>query len=490
MSENMLTGSLPPEISNLVKLEVLMLYGNKLTGKIPPELGNLANLYMLTLSGNKFSGDIPPEFGQMNNMQFLDISMNKLNGSIPQELGSCTELLSLLINHNSLSGELPVSLGNLGNLQLALDLSNNNFTGALPVQLGSLIKLEVLNLSHNQFDGNIPPSFADMASLSALDVSYNNLEGPLPTGRLFHNASIGWFLHNNGLCGNLSGLPTCASAMDLEHHDRRIHRLALAISIPLCIVVVLTFLGVVMIIHKRKRPHDNTTAVDTRDVLSVWNFDGKLAFEDIIRATENFSESYIIGSGGYGTVYKAQLQGGRLVAVKRLHKTEEDNMNDEKRFISEIEVLTKIRHRSIVKLYGYCSHQLYKFLVYDYIDRGSLHATLENEELAKELNWQRRVAIARDVAQAMYYLHHECNPPIIHRDITSSNILIDANFKACVSDFGIARIIKPDSSNWSELAGTYGYIAPGMWLALILHAYCTHVRNKLHCTKLRVYIGT
>jgi tRNA A-37 threonylcarbamoyl transferase component Bud32 len=253
---------------------------------------------------------------------------------------------------------------------------------------------------------------------------------------------------------------------------------------------VLTFLGVVMIIHKRKRPHDNTTAVDTRDVLSVWNFDGKLAFEDIIRATENFSESYIIGSGGYGTVYKAQLQGGRLVAVKRLHKTEEDNMNDEKRFISEIEVLTKIRHRSIVKLYGYCSHQLYKFLVYDYIDRGSLHATLENEELAKELNWQRRVAIARDVAQAMYYLHHECNPPIIHRDITSSNILIDANFKACVSDFGIARIIKPDSSNWSELAGTYGYIAPGMWLALILHAYCTHVRNKLHCTKLRVYIGT
>jgi tRNA A-37 threonylcarbamoyl transferase component Bud32 len=253
---------------------------------------------------------------------------------------------------------------------------------------------------------------------------------------------------------------------------------------------VLTFLGVVMIIHKRKRTHDNTTAVDTRDVLSVWNFDGKLAFEDIIRATENFSESYIIGSGGYGTVYKAQLQGGRLVAVKRLHKTEEDNMNDEKRFISEIEVLTKIRHRSIVKLYGYCSHQLYKFLVYDYIDRGSLHATLENEELAKELNWQRRVAIARDVAQAMYYLHHECNPPIIHRDITSSNILIDANFKACVSDFGIARIIKPDSSNWSELAGTYGYIAPGMWLALILHAYCTHVRNKLHCTKLRVYIGT
>ncbi|CAN6223108.1 unnamed protein product [Urochloa humidicola] len=471
MSENMLTGSLPPEISNLAKLEELILNGNKLTGKIPPQLGNLANMYMLNLSGNEFSGDLPPEFGQMSNLQFLDISMNKFNGSIPQELGSCTELLSLLINHNSLSGELPVSLGNLENLQLMLDLSNNNFTGGLPVQLGSLVKLEVLNLSRNQFDGIIPPSFADMASLSALDVSYNNLEGPLPIGTLFHNASIGWFLHNKGLCGNLSGLPTCASAIDLEHHSRRIRRLAIAISIPLCVVAVLTFFGVIMIIHKRKGPHD-TTILDTRDVLSVWNFDGKLAFEDIIRATENFSESYIIGSGGYGTVYKAQLQGGRLVAVKRLHKTEEDHMNEEKRFISEIELLTKIRHRSIVKLYGYCSHQQYKFLVYDYIDRGSLHATLENEELAKELNWQRRVAIARDVAQAVYYLHHECNPPIIHRDITSSNILIDTNFKACVSDFGIARIIKPDSSNWSELAGTYGYIAPELSYTSVVTTKC------------------
>lgn len=181
-------------------------------------------------------------------------------------------------------------------------------------------------------------------------------------------------------------------------------------------------------------------------------------------ATENFSERYIVGSGGYGTVYKAQLQGGRLVAVKMLHPTEE--VNDEKRFISEIEVLAKIRHRSIVKLYGFCSHPRYKFLVYNYIDRGNLHSTLEDVELAKELNWQKRLAIARDVAQAMYYLHHECNPPIIHRDITSNNILLDAALKAYISDFGIARILRPDSSNWSELAGTYGYTTPGRWPAV------------------------
>ena len=191
----------------------------------------------------------------------------------------------------------------------------------------------------------------------------------------------------------------------------------------------------------------------------MWNFDGKLAFEDIIDATENFSDGYIVGSGGYGTVYKAHLQGGQLVAVKKLHPLEEE-MGDEKRFLSEIEVLTKIRHRSIVKLYGFCSHPRYKFLVYEYIDRGNLHVTLENEELAKELDWKRRAAIVRDVAQAIYYLHHECNPPIIHRDITSPNILLDASSKAYVSDFGIARILKPDSSTYSV---TYGYIAPGVW---------------------------
>jgi len=397
--------------------------------------------------------------------------MNKLSGSIPQELGSCTGLLSLLISHNNLRGELPMTMGNLGNLQLVLDVSNNRLTGGLPSQLGNLVKLETLNLSHNDFNGSIPSSFASMVSLSALDVSYNNLEGSLPTGQLFRNASIGWFLHNNGLCGNLSGLPKCSSDPKLQHHNRRIRSLLLSISIPLCIVTILATFGLIMIVKRSKRPQ-RTAAPDKRDVFSVWNFDGKLAFEDIIKATENFSERYIVGSGGYGTVYKVQLQEGRLVAVKKLHETEEE-ISDEKRFIREIEVLTKIRHRSIVKLYGFCSHRLYKFLVYDYIDRGNLHETLENDDLAKELNWQRRAAIARDIAQAMYYLHHECNPPIIHRDITSNNILLDADFKAYVADFGTARIIKPDSSNWSELAGTYGYIAPGM----LVITFCLHLAN-------------
>jgi len=351
-----------------------------------------------------------------------------------------------------------------------LDASNNKLTGELPAQLGNLAMLELLNLSHNQFSGSIPKSIVGMVSLSTLDVSYNNLEGPLPIGRLFSNATIEWFLHNKGLCGNISGLPTCSSTSEMEYHKEGIHTMVLAISIPVCVVTILAVFAVAMIVHKRSM-QQNTICTDRIDVLSVWNFDGKLAFEDINAATENFSERYIVGSGGYGTVYKAHLQGGRLVAVKKLHQTDEQTI-DEKRFIGEIEVLTKIRHRSIVKLYGFCSHPRYKFLVYDYIENGNLRSILQNEELAKELDWKKRVSIARDVAQAIYYLHHECNPPIIHCDITSNIILLDADFKSYVSDFGIARMLKPDSSNWSELAGTYGYIAPELSYTSVVTAKC------------------
>ncbi|CAL5079252.1 unnamed protein product [Urochloa decumbens] len=308
------------------------------------------------------------------------------------------------------------------------------------------------------------------AAMAVTEISLRNagLDGRL--GRLFRDASAGWFLHNKGLCGNLTGLQKCSSTPILEHHKARTHGLVLAVSIPICIVIILSIFSVVLIHHKRKIPQ-KATVTDPRDVLSVWNFDGKLAFEDITRATENFSDKFIIGSGGYGTVYKAQLQVDRLVAVKKLHPTEEE-ISDEKRFLSEIDVLANIWHRSIVKLYGFCSHPRYKFLVYDYIERGNLHDILKNEELAKELDWQKRVAIARDVARAMYYLHHECNPPIIHRDITSNNILLDAEFKAYVSDFGIARMLKPDSSNWTELAGTYGYIAPELSYTSVVTTKC------------------
>uniref|UniRef100_A0ACD5XZ78 Uncharacterized protein n=1 Tax=Avena sativa TaxID=4498 RepID=A0ACD5XZ78_AVESA len=335
------------------------------------------------------------------------------------------------------------------------DLSMNSLSGPIPLELGKLEVLMFVNLSRNQLSGSIPLSISSMQSLSILDVSCNFLEGPLPKG--IHNASTEWFVHNKGLCGDLVDMPPC----NLPHGDHRRNNknLILAVSVSMFGISILIATGVITLVICRKKVYQKTDFERRRGVFSVWSFDGRMAFEDIIIATENFDEKHCIGEGSYGIVYKAELQDGHVVAVKKLHIGNEE-AHDEERFYHEIEMLTKIRQRSIVKFYGYCSHPQYRFIVCQLIERGNLASILSNDEEAVQLNWQRRTTLIRDVAQAIAYLHHDVHPPIIHRDITSRNILLDADYRAFVSDFGIARMLKPDSSNWSTLAGTYGYIAP------------------------------
>lgn len=129
--------------------------------------------------------------------------------------------------------------------------------------------------------------------------------------------------------------------------------------------------------------------------------------------------------------------------------------------------LTEIRHRNIVKFYGFCCHSQCKFLIYDHIERGSLASILKDEEGAAELNWVKRVNVIKGVANALSYMHHDCEKPIVHRDLSSNNILVDLEFEAYISDFGNARILKRASSkfsNWSALVGTFGYVAAGKFL--------------------------
>ncbi|CAN6251164.1 unnamed protein product [Urochloa humidicola] len=222
---------------------------------------------------------------------------------------------------------------------------------------------------------------------------------------------------------------------------------------------------------RRRKSQKGSSQTNAGDMLSVWNFDGKIAFQDILDATENFDEKYCIGVGGYGSVFRAELEGGNVFAVKLLHSFED--YADEKTFHAEIKVLTNIRHQCIIKLYGYCCHSKCKLLVYDLIENGSLASNLEEELLAKELDWPKRFAIVEDVAQALSYMHHDCDTPILHRDIKSSNILLDCNFKACVSDFGMARNLKHNCSSWSTIfAGTCGYIAPELSSTMVFTEKC------------------
>ncbi|KAL7177301.1 hypothetical protein ACSBR2_030620 [Camellia fascicularis] len=171
---------------------------------------------------------------------------------------------------------------------------------------------------------------------------------------------------------------------------------------------------------------------------------------------------YCIGVGGSARVYKAKLPSGQVVAVKKLSTTTETmEIEDRKSFMNEIAMLIEIRHRNIVKLYGYCSHERHTFLVYEFLERGSLANVLSSDKEAKEFDWFKRVEVIRSVAHALYYMHHSCMPPIIHRDISSKNVLLNLKLEAHISDFGTARFLKPYSLRWTSVAGTYGYIAQG-----------------------------
>lgn len=183
-------------------------------------------------------------------------------------------------------------------------------------------------------------------------------------------------------------------------------------------------------------------------------------FQEILEATRNFHNSYVIGRGAVGTVYKAVMQSGQTIAVKKFASNREGN-NIENSFQAEILTLGKIRHRNIVKLFGYCYYQDSNLLLYEYMSRGSLGELLHNGSSC-ELNWPTRFTIALGAAQGLAYLHHDCKPRIIHRDIKSNNILLDENAEAHVGDFGLAKVIDmPQSKSMSAVAGSYGYIAPG-----------------------------
>ena len=141
-------------------------------------------------------------------------------------------------------------------------------------------------------------------------------------------------------------------------------------------------------------------------------------------------------------------------------------MDNRKGFTSEINTLTKIRHHNIVKLYGFCSHSRHSFLVYEFMEGGSLGKVLTTEDEAVELDWIKRVNVVKGVANALSYMHHDSSPPIIHRDISSKNVLFDSEYTAHIADFGTARFVKPDTSNWTSFAGTFGYAAPGIYFSI------------------------
>ncbi|XP_077250841.1 uncharacterized protein LOC143890150 [Tasmannia lanceolata] len=470
ISRNLITGKIPPELGQLIQLRVLNLSSNHLVGEIPKEFGRLPSLIQLILNGNKLFGQIPLEIGKLSNLEILDLSVNNLSGSIPEQLGDCSKLHYLKLSGNHLNGIIPFQIGNLADLQNVLDLSCNLLTGEISPQLGKLHMLEILNISHNKLIGTIPSSLADMVSLTSIDLSYNNLVGSLPNSKPFQQ---GTFVGNKGLCGKAQGLQPCSSTSINNGEHKKRDKAIISIILPLLSVLFLLFLVFcISFIFCQRRGDAKEERIEMNiDLFSIWNWDGCISYEDIVNSTEDFDDKYCIGEGGCGRVYRVSLPTDQVVAVKKLHNLEDGQQIDQKTFRNEVQALTEIRHRNIVKLYGFCSHRRCMFLVYEYMERGNLANILSSEEGAMELDWVKRVNVIKAVAHSLSYMHHDCASPIVHRDISSKNVLLDSEFEAHVSDFGTARLLMPDSSNWTELAGTRGYVAPEL-------AYTMRVTEK------------
>jgi len=200
--QNNLTGTLPPQLGNLLQIESMVLHYGALTGSIPPELGNLTNLTSLVLQNNQLTGSIPAELGSMTALQQLGLERNQLSGSLPASLGNLNNLYGLYLNHNQLSGSLPASLGNISNL-LALQVSYNQFSGSLPPEFSSFTKLTSFYVDHNQFSGSIPAYLGNNTGLYGLHLDNNNFTGPLPAelGNLVNLWEI--TANNNQLSGNI-----------------------------------------------------------------------------------------------------------------------------------------------------------------------------------------------------------------------------------------------------------------------------------------------
>ncbi|XP_061375887.1 MDIS1-interacting receptor like kinase 2-like [Gastrolobium bilobum] len=494
LSNNALEGEIPPSLGNLRQLDTLIIAGNSINGSIPHELGFLKNLVTLVLSANMISGNLPISLTNLTRLKNLDISINRLEGEMPPSLGNLRQLETLILADNDINGSIPHELGFLKNL-VTLDLSNNTISGNIVSLFAeSLAMLTTVELSHNRIGGEMPSQLGYLPKFTSLDLSYNNLTGMVPQ-YLLHVDFVDMSYNNlkgpipdgfrpYALTGNkdvCSDIPNyqlayqfqpCSAhrktSMKVKHH--------LLIVLPILVFLIAALLLLVYLklrkVRATKNKYANTAATENGDFFCVWNYDGSMGYENLIRATEDFDMKYCIGTGGYGSVYKAQLSGGKVVALKKLHGFEAEVPAFDESFRNEVRVLSEIKHRHIVKLYGFCLHKRIMFLIYQYMEKGSLFAVLYDDVEAVEMDWRKRINIVKGIANALSYLHHDCSPPIVHRDISSCNVLLNSEWQPRVSDFGTARLLQHESSYRTIVAGTIGYIAPELAYSMVVNEKC------------------
>ncbi|WMV26361.1 hypothetical protein MTR67_019746 [Solanum verrucosum] len=507
LGNNSISGNIPAELGNCQSLIWLDLNTNFLNGSIPPPLFKQSgNIAVALLTGKRYvyikndgskechgagnllefggirqeqldristrhpcnftrvyRGITQPTFNHNGSMIFLDLSYNKLEGSIPKELGTMYYLSILNLGHNDLSGMIPQDLGGLKNVA-------------------------ILDLSYNRLNGPIPNSLTSLTLLGEIDLSNNNLSGMIPESAPFDTFPDYRFA-NNSLCGYPLPLPCSSGPKSDANQHQKSHRrqasLAGSVAMGLLFSLFCIFGLIIVAIETKKRRKKKEAALEaymdghshSATANSAWKFTSarealsinlaafekplrKLTFADLLEATNGFHNDSLVGSGGFGDVYKAQLKDGSVVAIKKLIHV---SGQGDREFTAEMETIGKIKHRNLVPLLGYCKVGEERLLVYEYMKYGSLEDVLhDRKKIGIKLNWPARRKIAIGAARGLAFLHHNCIPHIIHRDMKSSNVLLDENLEARVSDFGMARLMSAMDTHLSvsTLAGTPGYVPP------------------------------
>ncbi|CAK9157353.1 unnamed protein product [Ilex paraguariensis] len=394
----------------------------------------------------------------------LGTPSQNLSGTLSPSIGNLTNLQTVLLQNNHISGPLPSELGKLSKLK-TLDLSNNNFTGEIPSSLANLKSLQYLRINNNSLSGAIPLSLANMTQLTFVDMSFNNLSGPVPrllvkTFNVFGNPVI-CATGKEPDCNGTTPLPLSIPLNYPQNFQPsgtpKSHKVALAFGTSLgCICLLIVGFGFLLWWRQR---HNQQIFLDVNEPhheeVCLGNL-RRFQFRELQIATNNFSSKHILGKGGFGIVYKGYLQDGTIVAVKRLK--DGNAIGGEIQFQTEVEMISLAVHRNLLRLYGFCMTSTERLLVYPYMSNGSVALRLKAKPA---LDWGTRKRIALGAARGLLYLHEQCDPKIIHRDVKAANILLDDDCEAVVGDFGLAKLLDHrDSHVTTAVRGTVGHIAP------------------------------
>ncbi|KAK2411258.1 hypothetical protein P8452_71892 [Trifolium repens] len=418
--------------------------------------GDEQRVRSINLPYMQLGGIISPSIGKLSRLQRLALHQNSLHGIIPTEITNCTELRALYLRANFFQGGIPAGIGNLSFLNI-FDVSSNGLKGAIPSSIGRLSHLQVLNLSTNFFSGEIPDigvlsTFQKNSFFGNSDLCGRQIQKPCRT-------SLGFPVVIPHAESDVAAVPTTKRS---SHYMKAVLIGAVA-TLGLALIITLSLLWIRSTSKKERAARKYTEVkkqVDPSASAKLITFHGDMPYtsSEIIEKLESLDEEDIVGSGGFGTVYRMVMNDCGTFAVKRIDRSREGS---DQVFERELEILGSIKHINLVNLRGYCRLPSSRLLIYDYVALGSLDDLLHENTERQPLNWNDRLKITLGSARGLAYLHHECSPKIVHRDIKSSNILLNENMEPHISDFGLAKLlVDEDAHVTTVVAGTFGYLAP------------------------------